>query len=149
MKLLPKKTTKLSMDKTTKKILIRIGMFVIYLLIGGAVFQAMEKKNHDQLREEYFHKINEFVEKYNVSEYDMAELEHLIQCNGKHDAYTRWTFGNSVVFSGTIVSTVGKFEQNFKNAVKLGYLPRGPIRIKSDFHSRILLDASKIFVIEK
>ena len=95
-----------------KKILVRVILLFIYLLIGAAVFQLLERANQLKTKKRYNEVLKGFMLKYNVTLVDMSRLEELISHNGKNSASTNWSYGNAVVFAGTTLLTVGKFSHS-------------------------------------
>ena len=91
-----------------KKILVRVIVFFIYLLIGAAVFQLLERANQLKANQRYNEVLDGFMQKYNITLIDMSILEELISHNGKHSESTNWSYGNACVFAGTTLLTVGK-----------------------------------------
>lgn len=86
---------------------------VVYLLIGGAIFQVFEKPYQLMKNEEYRHTIQLFRKRYNVSERDMNILEQRILQDGKYFLSVDWSFSEAFFFAGTTVLTVGKLRAEF------------------------------------
>ena len=95
-----------------KKIFVRVLLLFIYLLIGAAVFQLLERANQLKMKRRYNEVLKGFMLEYNVTLVDMRILEELISYNGKHSESTNWSYGNAVVFAGTTLLTVGKFSHS-------------------------------------
>ncbi|XP_065059650.1 two pore potassium channel protein sup-9-like [Rhopilema esculentum] len=90
-----------------KKILIRLGVFISYCLVGAAVFQLVEKENQQKLQDRYRRSLDKFMARFNISKVDMNQLEELILKSGKQSIATNWSFSSAVFFAGSTLLTVG------------------------------------------
>lgn len=110
----------MALSQNTKKLIIRIVLFLVYLLVGAAIFQVIELNNEKKQREEFnfedFLK-NNFTDKYKISGDDMKDflqkLKKAIELG--FDLQTReyptryqWHFMNAFFFAGNVVTTIGK-----------------------------------------
>lgn len=108
----------------TKNLLLRTTLFFVYLLFGAAVFQTIE--SGEERREKHHFDIvrQNFKEKYNISEKEMARLFMEISKavdEGYFDVnYDRWSFAGSLFFTGTVVTTIGEYNlgKTMRNALK-------------------------------
>ena len=91
-----------------KKIILRVLVLVVYLSIGGALFQLFEKSYHVAANKKYRQMLKSFRDRYNISEKDMNDLEMTIIQDGKHSMNNDWNLSNAIFFAGTTVLTVGK-----------------------------------------
>ena len=101
-----------------KSLVIKILIYVVVLLVGAAVFMALEKeKGIAATGQSEAMKLKEsLAEKYNISLIDLKQLESAFEqvANDKAEAekLSRWTYGNSVFFAFTIMTTIGKNGHN-------------------------------------
>lgn len=111
----------MALSQNTKKLIIRIVLFLVYLLVGAAIFQAIElhyeKKQRNEFKFEEFLK-NNFTDKYKISDDDMTDflqkLKKAIELGfdlqtGKYPLRNQWHFMNAFFFAGNVVTTIGKF----------------------------------------
>lgn len=98
-----------------RSLCIKIAIYVIVLLIGAAVFMELERvKNDSTSGTSRAAKIKEsLVEKYNITLKDLMELEASFEQEASDrenaERLSRWTYGNSVFFAFTIMTTIGKY----------------------------------------
>lgn len=111
----------MALSPNTKKLIIRIVFFLIYLLVGAAIFQAIELPHEKKRRSDLqFDTIKEnFTKKYNISTEDMKRfLQNLKEAlelgfdleQAKFPNLQRWHFMNAFFFAGNVVTTIGKFD---------------------------------------
>lgn len=97
-----------------KSLVIKTLLCVSVLLVGAAVFMALEREKGDATTgKSDATKLKEsLVEKYNMSLIDLRQLESAFEqeANDRAEAerLNRWTYGNSVFFAFTIMTTIGK-----------------------------------------
>lgn len=107
----------MALSLNTKKLIIRIVLFLVYLLVGAAIFQAIEIQYEKDKREELqFNKVKEnFTARHNISDADMKEflgkLKKALELG--FDLQTavfqqQWHFMNAFVFAGNVVTTIGE-----------------------------------------
>ncbi|KAM7289679.1 potassium channel subfamily K member 4, partial [Ixodes scapularis] len=104
-----------------KEVLALLVVFIVYVVIGGAVFMAVEGPNEDLLRNEIMEIRRNFHEKLvslnhtNLTSAEITQLvsrladarsKNLINEQG-HDTHTNWNFYNSFFFAITVVTTIG------------------------------------------
>lgn len=79
-----------------------------YLLVGAAVFDALESDH--EMREEEKLKAEEvrIKGKYNISSEDYRQLELVILQAEPHRAGVQWRFAGSFYFAITVITTIGK-----------------------------------------
>nr|XP_033785500.1 potassium channel subfamily K member 9 [Geotrypetes seraphini] len=78
-----------------------------YLLVGAAVFDALE--SDFEMREEEKLKAEEILlkGKYNISAEDYRKLEQVIMESEPHRAGVQWKFAGSFYFAITVITTIG------------------------------------------
>lgn len=98
----------------TKNLVLRTTLFLVYLLFGAAVFQTIESgAEHREIH--HFDKVQKNMkEKYNISDEEMSnfftEISKAIDDGYFDVAYDRWSFAGSLFFTGTVVTTIGKYK---------------------------------------
>lgn len=108
----------MALSQNTKKLIIRIVLFLVYLLVGAAIFQAIELHNEKEERKSFpFENIKEsFLKTHNISDDDMNEflkkLRKAIELGfdlqtGKFPSAFQWHFMNAFFFAGNVVTTIG------------------------------------------
>jgi len=107
----------MALSLNTKKLIIRIVLFLVYLLVGAAIFQAIEIQYEKDKRDELqFDKVKEnFTARYNISNDDMNEflgkLKKALELGfdlQTLDYQQQWHFMNAFVFAGNVVTTIGE-----------------------------------------
>uniref|UniRef100_A0A8C5QDM1 Potassium two pore domain channel subfamily K member 9 n=1 Tax=Leptobrachium leishanense TaxID=445787 RepID=A0A8C5QDM1_9ANUR len=80
-----------------------------YLLVGAAVFDALESDY--EMREEEKLKAEEIrlKGKYNISNEDYRQLELVIMQSEPHRAGVQWKFAGSFYFAITVITTIGEW----------------------------------------
>ena len=104
----------MALSQNTKKLIIRIVLFLVYLLVGAAIFQAIELRNEKKERANFpFEDIKtKFLTKHNISEF-LRKLKKAIELGfdlqtGEFPEEEQWHFMNAFVFAGNVVTTIGK-----------------------------------------
>ena len=79
-----------------------------YLLVGAAIFDALESDTEDFLRKQY--QVAEFnmLQSYNISRSEYIELEDIVIKYQPHKAGAQWKFPGAFYFSLTVITTIGK-----------------------------------------
>ena len=80
-----------------------------YLLVGAAVFDALEsefeQEEHRQLKNEE----EKFIRKYNISDSDFENLTRNVMRSVPHKAGIQWKFAGAFYFATTVITTIGMF----------------------------------------
>lgn len=79
-----------------------------YLLVGAAVFDALESESENSRRRILEQKRNEMKKKYRFSEDDYREIERVVLQAEPHRAGRQWKFAGSFYFAITVITTIGK-----------------------------------------
>ncbi|KAK2572125.1 Two pore potassium channel protein sup-9 [Acropora cervicornis] len=94
-----------------KNLVVQIGMFLAYILLGALVFQALESRNEEKERETMLEARIHFQKKYNISHADMQtfvnKIEEIVDHGFSQHWMKRWTILGSLFFAGTVVTTIG------------------------------------------
>nr|XP_042714253.1 potassium channel subfamily K member 15 isoform X2 [Chrysemys picta bellii] len=78
-----------------------------YLLVGAAVFDALESEAESGRRRLLEQKRGELRRKYRFSADDYRELERLVLQAEPHRAGGQWKFAGSFYFAITVITTIG------------------------------------------
>ncbi|KAL2103622.1 hypothetical protein ACEWY4_000490 [Coilia grayii] len=80
-----------------------------YLLVGAAVFDALESESESSRKRILEQKRSEMKRKYRFSEDDYREIERVVLQAEPHRAGRQWKFAGSFYFAITVITTIGKF----------------------------------------
>ncbi|XP_035518449.1 potassium channel subfamily K member 3-like [Morone saxatilis] len=80
---------------------------VFYLLIGAAVFDALESDSESSKKKALEQKLNELKKKYGFTEDDYREIERVVLQAEPHRAGRQWKFAGSFYFAITVITTIG------------------------------------------
>lgn len=96
--------------ESTIVLVVRSTLFIIYLVAGAAVFQALEQEHQRQSFELKQELRRTITRKYNISDEDVHTWAETYRPNFqiKGDEELEWNFGNSFLFAAVTVTTVGK-----------------------------------------
>ncbi|XP_030634246.1 potassium channel subfamily K member 15-like [Chanos chanos] len=78
-----------------------------YLLIGAAVFDALESETEIIRKKILEEKRDELKKKYNFTDDDYDEIERVILLSEPHRAGRQWKFTGSFYFAITVITTIG------------------------------------------
>lgn len=81
-----------------------------YLLVGAAVFDALESKMEITQKKVLDDRKQELMDKYNLSRVDFDELERVVLQLKPHKAGVQWRFAGSFYFAITVITTIGRTE---------------------------------------
>lgn len=79
-----------------------------YLLVGAAVFDALESDFEMREKEQLQAEEKRLQGKYNISEDDYRKLETIIMEAEPHRAGVQWKFAGSFYFAITVITTIGE-----------------------------------------
>lgn len=79
-----------------------------YLLVGAAVFDALESDFEMREKEQLEAEERRLQGKYNISEDDYRKLESIIMEAEPHRAGVQWKFAGSFYFAITVITTIGE-----------------------------------------
>ena len=79
-----------------------------YLLVGAAVFDALESEAESGRKRLLAQKLSELRRKYGFSAEDYRELERLALQAEPHRAGRQWKFAGSFYFAITVITTIGE-----------------------------------------
>ncbi|TRZ08119.1 hypothetical protein HGM15179_018988 [Zosterops borbonicus] len=78
-----------------------------YLLVGAAVFDALESEAETAEKRRLEAKSQELSRKYNLSHESYSELERVVLKLKPHKAGVQWKFAGSFYFAITVITTIG------------------------------------------
>lgn len=80
-----------------------------YLLVGAAVFDALES-DHEAKQRRALKAVEEmFFMKYNITREDYRILETVVIRGVPHKAGNQWKFAGAFYFATTVLTTIGKY----------------------------------------
>ncbi|KAG7229635.1 hypothetical protein INR49_012679 [Caranx melampygus] len=103
------RTPELRMKTQNIRTLSLILSIILYLLIGAAVFDALESESESSRRKALEQKLNELKKKYRFTEDDYREVERVVLLSEPHRAGKQWKFAGSFYFAITVITTIGKY----------------------------------------
>ncbi|XP_051265581.1 potassium channel subfamily K member 3a [Dicentrarchus labrax] len=78
-----------------------------YLIVGAAIFDALESQKETTQRRELDLRKAELLKTFNLSTEDFDELEKVVLQLKPHKAGMQWTFAGSFYFAITVITTIG------------------------------------------
>lgn len=79
-----------------------------YLLVGAAIFDALESNTEDIMRTNYQATEKKMLESYNILPEEYRDLEDIVIKYQPHKAGAQWKFPGAFYFSLTVITTIGK-----------------------------------------
>ena len=79
-----------------------------YLLVGAAVFDALESEQERVKRAELEKEEAEFKTKFNISKEAFENITQTIQKNVPHRSGIQWKFAGAFFFATTVITVIGK-----------------------------------------
>jgi len=80
-----------------------------YLLVGAAVFDALESASESSRRRVLEQRRVDVMRGHRFSERDYREIERVVLQAEPHRAGTQWKFAGSFYFAITVITTIGEF----------------------------------------
>lgn len=79
-----------------------------YLLVGAAVFDALESEYEVEERRRLQGEEDELKNRYNISHRDYLNITKNIIMSVPHKAGIQWKFAGAFYFATTVITTIGK-----------------------------------------
>ena len=98
----------LTMKKQNVRTLSLIVCTFTYLLVGAAVFDALESEFETVRKENLTTEEEHFIRKFNMSEDDFSTFRLNVIKSVPYRAGTQWKFAGAFYFALTVVTTIGK-----------------------------------------
>lgn len=98
----------LAMKRQNVRTLSLIVCTFTYLLVGAAVFDALESDFEMREKEQLEAEERRLQGKYNISKDDYQKLESIIMEAEPHRAGVQWKFAGSFYFAITVITTIGE-----------------------------------------
>lgn len=87
-----------------------------YLLIGAAVFDALESGNEEALKKRLLDEETAILTKYNISKEHFERIRINVIKSKPYKAGTQWKFAGALYFSLVVVAVIGKTNHGLPNA---------------------------------
>lgn len=84
-----------------------VGTFT-YLLVGAAIFDALESKNELVERATLEDEEEEIKRKYNITDYDFDNIKSMMITGKPHRAGIQWKFTGAFYFALSVITTIGE-----------------------------------------
>ncbi|XP_029966066.1 potassium channel subfamily K member 3a [Salarias fasciatus] len=78
-----------------------------YLIVGAAIFDALESQKETSQRRELDLRREQLLRTFNLTEDDFDELERVVLQLKPHKAGVQWKFAGSFYFAITVITTIG------------------------------------------
>ena len=91
-----------------------------YLLVGAAIFDALEGPNNEQVKEGLVQLRENLKQKYRITEDDYKMIEVLIEERKPHKTGPQWKFAGSLYFAFVTLALIGESDLaslNFLNSL--------------------------------
>lgn len=112
----------MKLSGSSKKLLIRIVLFLLYLILGAGIFMAIEKGPESVERKkasEFIAKVKDLTNKTFNSSTEVTQflldfkhaLDYGYDIKSNKLELEKWTYMNSFYFVGNIVTTIGRWNR--------------------------------------
>eukprot|EP00090_Calanus_glacialis_P004965 TRINITY_DN13777_c0_g1_i1.p1 TRINITY_DN13777_c0_g1~~TRINITY_DN13777_c0_g1_i1.p1 ORF type:complete len:451 (-),score=79.27 TRINITY_DN13777_c0_g1_i1:48-1400(-) len=95
------------MKKQNVRTLSLIVATITYLLIGAAIFDAIESEEEKRQKEALITMESQVLAKYNISQHDFGLLEEVVLLYKPYKAGMPWKFAGSFYYATTVLTTIG------------------------------------------
>lgn len=99
----------MALSDSTKALLIRMTLFVIYVLLGAAIFQEIESGEQLKQMNRIYKTRMEILTKYNITQGDAKRWsETFVSTSVGNEDFLLWNYRNSFLFAMVVLTTIGK-----------------------------------------
>lgn len=84
-----------------------------YLLVGAAVFDALESEFEGEKKRILQAEEETIKDRYNITKEDFETLRYTMIKNVPYKAGTQWKFAGAFYFALTVITTIGKRRVNY------------------------------------
>lgn len=106
------------MKKQNVRTLALIVCTFTYLLVGAAIFDALESKHELREKTRLEETENEIRTRYNMTNDDYELLRRTVLISKSYKAGIQWKFAGAFYFALSVITTIGKFSGNVVNISK-------------------------------
>jgi len=96
------------MKKQNARTLLLIASTLAYLLVGAAVFDALESTSEEKDREELEEEEMQLRSDCNISEQQFEAIRSNVVRSIPHKAGVQWKFDGALFFVTTVITTIGQ-----------------------------------------
>lgn len=82
-----------------------------YLLVGAAIFDALESEFEETEREELRNIKRNLTERFNMTSADWREIREYVIRSVPHDAGIQWKFSGAFYFTTIVITTIGEYDR--------------------------------------
>lgn len=79
-----------------------------YLIVGAAIFDALESRQEMKERVDLYQRKNNLLSSFNLTAEDFDDLEKVVLQLKPHKAGVQWKFAGSFYFAITVITTIGR-----------------------------------------
>lgn len=79
-----------------------------YLIVGAAIFDALESREETNERVGLYQRKNKLLSSFNLTAEDFDDLEKVVLQLKPHKAGVQWKFAGSFYFAITVITTIGR-----------------------------------------
>lgn len=105
----------LDMKKQNVRTLSLIVCTFTYLLVGAAVFDALESETEKDKKHDLEMEERSIRTQYNITDEDFHILRRNIIMSVPYKAGTQWKFAGAFYFALTVITTIGRYSMSFDN----------------------------------
>ena len=81
-----------------------------YLLVGAAIFDALEGPNNEKVKQGLVHVRDKLIKKYDISMNDYQMIEVLMEERKPHKTGPQWKFAGSLYYAFVTLALIGELK---------------------------------------
>lgn len=116
----PPDTRRATMKRQNVRTLALIICTFTYLIVGAAIFDALESRTETTQKREVSQRKAELLQTFNLSKEDFDELEKVVLQLKPHKAGVQWKFAGSFYFAISVITTIGRRELSSPPLISTG-----------------------------